>query len=114
MASRSADYMQQEKWPDSAVVECTVIVHSKGLSLADVSSLVELLVAPQQRRSFERQNDYSMNTFYFAVAAAISVASIANGQATREPNCNYERCALGLAPVWNGLAITRGEEQRKV
>jgi hypothetical protein len=55
-----------------------------------------------------------MNTFYFAVAAAISVASIANGQATREPNCNYERCALGLAPVWNGLAITRGEEQRKV
>jgi len=28
--------------------------------------------------------------------------------------CTYESCALGLAPVWNGLAITRGISQRQI
>lgn len=55
-----------------------------------------------------------MKNFQFVVVATLALASIANAQATRETNCNYERCALGLAPVWNGLAVTRGEEQRKV
>lgn len=55
-----------------------------------------------------------MKRFHFVFAAALSIASIASAQATREANCTYERCALGLAPVWNGLAVTRGEEQRKV
>lgn len=31
-----------------------------------------------------------------------------------DANCSYERCALGLAPTWNGLAVTRGESQRHV
>ena len=55
-----------------------------------------------------------MKKFHFVFVAALSVASVANAQATREANCSYERCALGLAPVWNGLAVTRGLEQREV
>ena len=36
-------------------------------------------------------------------------------QAERAPaNCTYESCALGLAPAWNGLAITRGIAQRQI
>ena len=31
-----------------------------------------------------------------------------------EANCTYESCALGLAPAWNGLAITRGISQRQI
>lgn len=46
-----------------------------------------------------------------AIAAAVSSAE---GQGTRDPNCSYERCALGLAPVWNGLAVTRGESETQV
>ena len=30
------------------------------------------------------------------------------------PNCTYESCALGLAPAWNGLSITRGISQREI
>ena len=55
-----------------------------------------------------------MKNFYFVFVAALSITSAANAQATRDANCTYQRCALGLAPVWNGLAVTRGEEQRKV
>ena len=31
-----------------------------------------------------------------------------------DPNCTYQTCALGLAPVWNGLEVTRGDSQRRV
>ena len=55
-----------------------------------------------------------MKNLFLVFVATLSLASIANGQATSETNCNYQRCALGLAPVWNGLAVTRGEEQRNV
>ena len=33
-------------------------------------------------------------------------------QPRAETNCTYETCALGLSPAWNGLAVTRGTEQR--
>ena len=28
-------------------------------------------------------------------------------------NCTYQTCALGLAPVWNGLEVTRGDSERR-
>lgn len=28
--------------------------------------------------------------------------------------CAYTRCALGIAPVWNGLAVVRGVQQQRV
>ena len=35
-------------------------------------------------------------------------------QTVREANCTYQRCSLGLAPVWDGLAVTRGDSERTV
>jgi hypothetical protein len=40
--------------------------------------------------------------------------SFAKAQGRAEANCTYEACALGIAPVWNGLAITKGERQETV
>ena len=36
------------------------------------------------------------------------------GAPRTEPNCTYQTCALGLAPVWDGLAIVRGEPESRV
>jgi hypothetical protein len=47
--------------------------------------------------------------FFFALPIVT-----ARAQARTEANCSYESCALGIAPVWNGLAITRGERQQHV
>jgi len=50
------------------------------------------------------------------IAGAIAVAGFTTpvrAQAV-EAACTYESCALSLAPVWNGLAITRGISQRQV
>ncbi|HMA20798.1 MAG TPA: hypothetical protein VKO87_08335, partial [Gemmatimonadaceae bacterium] len=47
--------------------------------------------------------------------ALLSLSAEANAQAVRsDANCTYQTCALGLAPVWNGLAVTRGGEQREI
>ena len=46
---------------------------------------------------------------------AIAGVSKAEAQDERAPvNCTYESCALGLAPAWNGLAVTRGISQRQI
>ena len=51
----------------------------------------------------------------FLIAAVLLLAPRLEAQSpTPEPNCTYESCALGLAPVWNGLAITRGISQRQI
>jgi hypothetical protein len=31
-----------------------------------------------------------------------------------QPNCTYQTCALGVAPTWDGLTITRGDSSRPV
>lgn len=50
---------------------------------------------------------------FFAMTFVESIE--AQAPATRtDPNCTYESCALGLAPKWNGLAITRGISQREI
>jgi hypothetical protein len=54
------------------------------------------------------------HTAIAALAILFSAASL-NAQApARETNCTYQACALGLAPVWNGLEVTRGDSQRRV
>jgi hypothetical protein len=47
---------------------------------------------------------------------SVSITSAADAQTPvrAEANCTYESCALGLAPAWNGLAITRGISQRQI
>ena len=52
---------------------------------------------------------------------ALSASAFAPGRAMAQdiqalpgPNCTYESCALGLAPAWNGLSITRGISQREI
>lgn len=49
---------------------------------------------------------------------ALAVAPVAaNAQGTAvaaDPNCTYQICALGLAPVWDGLAVVRGESERRI
>ena len=32
----------------------------------------------------------------------------------RAAGCDYQRCALGISPVWNGLAVVRGAEEERV
>lgn len=45
----------------------------------------------------------------------LALAGSDTGAQERAPaNCTYESCALGLTPVWNGLAITRGISQRPI
>jgi hypothetical protein len=48
------------------------------------------------------------------VLALALIPLAANSQVRSEPNCTYQTCALGLAPVWDGLAVVRGESERRV
>jgi hypothetical protein len=49
-------------------------------------------------------------TIVFAAAVAVPV-----GAQQRAPgNCTYQNCALGLSPAWNGIDVTRGEDQVRV
>ena len=47
--------------------------------------------------------------------AATPAATHAQASTVRpDPNCTYQTCALGLAPVWDGLAVVRGESERRI
>jgi len=57
------------------------------------------------------------------VTACVSVLASAQEAAPRaaatpsltaEPSCTYTRCALGIAPRWNGLDLVRGEREERV
>lgn len=54
----------------------------------------------------------------FAAAVATIVGPVALAAQDQPPqpppNCTYESCALGLAPAWNGLAVTRGISGRQI
>ena len=50
----------------------------------------------------------------FALVAVAVAPRFSSAQVRAEPNCTYQSCALGLVPVWNGLAIVRGESERRV
>lgn len=56
---------------------------------------------------------------FVALLAALPVAAQAlHAQApaavTHDTACSYERCALGIVPAWNGLAVVRGVDERQV
>lgn len=47
----------------------------------------------------------------WAAAAALLPLVVARGQ---DATCPYSRCALAIAPVWNGLDVVRGAEGQRV
>jgi hypothetical protein len=55
----------------------------------------------------------ALNVLLVLIVLSAGAAGAQTSQA-REPNCTYQACALGLAPVWNGLEVTRGDSQRRV
>jgi hypothetical protein len=56
-----------------------------------------------------------MHVKRFVLLSAFAIVPfVASAQARTEPNCTYQTCALGLAPVWDGLAVVRGESERRV
>lgn len=46
--------------------------------------------------------------------AAFALPAVAGAQVRTPANCTYQTCALGLAPVFDGLAVVRGESERRV
>jgi hypothetical protein len=48
----------------------------------------------------------------FVFCAAVSIPVEAQQRAPA--NCTYQNCALGLSPVWNGIDVTRGDDQARV
>src|SRR6476659_11454286 len=48
------------------------------------------------------------------VVALLALPATSSAQARPPANCTYQTCALGLAPVWNGLAVVRGDSERTV
>lgn len=56
-----------------------------------------------------------MHVKRFVLLSALAVVPFAaDAQARPDPNCTYQTCALGLAPVWDGLSVVRGESERRV
>ena len=51
-----------------------------------------------------------------AVIAMSSEQLLAQGTSlsAAAASCTYQRCALGIAPAWNGLVVTRGAAQERV
>lgn len=52
-----------------------------------------------------------------AIGLLMIVARTAEGQesgTSRAVACSYRECALSIAPTWNGLAIVRGADGRRV
>jgi hypothetical protein len=53
--------------------------------------------------------------FVFVAAIALTAIPVAASAQARTPaNCTYQTCALGLAPVWDGLAVVRGDSEKRV
>jgi hypothetical protein len=46
-------------------------------------------------------------------AAIVAMLPLVGAQA-QDTSCTYVRCALAIAPVWNGLNVVRGTEARRV
>jgi hypothetical protein len=49
-----------------------------------------------------------------ALVVVVARAPRAGAQAAPAGDCTYTRCALGIAPVWNGLALVRGAGNERV
>jgi hypothetical protein len=56
-----------------------------------------------------------MKSLVLAAAMVIVVTPTESEAQVRPPaNCTYQTCALGLAPVWDGLAVVRGDSEKRV
>jgi hypothetical protein len=60
-----------------------------------------------------QQFELQMKKIALFAFAFLSSAATLHAQASRETNCSYQQCALGLSPAWNGLAVTRGATQEQ-
>ena len=49
-----------------------------------------------------------------ALTALSLPLSLALSQTQADSMCTYHRCALGIAPTWNGLAVVRGVDEQRV
>lgn len=49
-----------------------------------------------------------------AAIAIVSLPRESEAQVRAPSNCTYQSCALGLAPVWDGLAVVRGDSEKRV
>ena len=58
--------------------------------------------------------DCGIRTVLAVAGLAVAMGSAEVGAQAAPANCTYESCALGLAPRWDGLAITRGISQRPI
>ena len=58
--------------------------------------------------------DRSFRAGLVIAGLAVAMGSGEIGAQSAPANCTYESCALGLAPRWDGLAITRGISQRPI
>ena len=52
--------------------------------------------------------------FSIGATALFALPTAAGAQQRAPANCTYQTCALGLAPVWDGLAVVRGDSERRV
>jgi hypothetical protein len=50
----------------------------------------------------------------FLVLLAATAPSIGRAQSAAGARCSYARCALSIAPTWNGLAMVRGVDGDRV
>ena len=48
------------------------------------------------------------------MCAALALLPPISPAGAQEAGCTYARCALAIAPVWNGLDVVRGAEGRRV
>jgi hypothetical protein len=45
---------------------------------------------------------------------AVAQATATDAASSPSPRCDYQRCALGIVPAWNGLLVTRGATEQRV
>jgi hypothetical protein len=58
--------------------------------------------------------DILLRTCVLAIAPALRAAAQSPVEPATDGRCTYERCALSIAPVWNGLALVRGVTETRV
>jgi len=54
---------------------------------------------------------------FLLVSAAMAIVALpteSKAQVRAPLNCTYQTCALGLAPVWDGLSVVRGDSEKRV
>ena len=61
-----------------------------------------------------RSNAARLKILALTLAALSLPVGLALSQTQSDSICTYRRCALGITPSWNGLAVVRGVDQQRV